>query len=499
MAALCEAAGQVFYWGDPEGGSMILRGDLKGLLGFPKSGFKGGRAAWLRRVHPADLPHVTEALCGVAKARAQMLEYRFLRPGGSAVWLRETIRHVRDPESGVRFLAGTLADVSEARSLAAQLRQSQKMRAFGELAGGVAHDFNNLLTLFHGYTELLQMTAADQDEGTRGYLNELAAAVERARELSSQLHRFGCRKPAGGPGPTELGAMLKDFRQMIRRLLREKIELFLSPGTGACWVMADPPQIESLLINLAVNACEAMPGGGRLRVGVEPVTIRPRDRRVVSQDWQPGAYIRLTVADTGEGIRRADGKRIFEPGFTTRGGRGAEGAGLAVCREIVADHGGQIVFRSVLGKGSTFEVYLPAIAAPAGKEPAAAPGPLPRGNGEKILIVEDDAPVRKALAAMVTGLGYRVLCASNGTAGWVFLQKDRKIRLVIADLVMPLMDGGELAELVYRRRPDVRLILTSGYACQQPQTKYHTQYSLFLPKPIQPRLLAHHLRNLLDD
>lgn len=499
-ASLLGAVEQIFYWEDPavpEG--IAFQGDARRMLGLSKERLAGGRAEWLKQVHPDDLTRVRGGLAAAGKGQPQSLEYRYRRPGHAAVWLKETICPVRDSKTGRWLLAGVLADVSEDRCMGMQLRHFQKMSAFGELAGSVAHDFNNLLTLFQGYTELLQI-AAKPGGASCGYLNEMAGAVERARELTSQLHRFSRRKPGNGPEAVEMAGFLKELHRMLRRLMGERIEWALSLNIRSGWVMADPVLLESLLVNLAVNASEAMPKGGRIGVKLDEVNIGPRNRRVVAGGWRPGPYLRLAVSDTGEGIRKADLERIFKPGFTTRGSCGAEGLGLSTCQGIVNECGGAMGVRSTPGKGSLFQVFLPAIPPPSAKssnERADAQAPIPAGKGEKILVVEDDAITRKALVAMVRKLGYRVQSASNGDAAWHLLKNDRKIRLVISDIIMPLMGGGELVELVESRRPDVRFILISGYTTKPPTYINHV-HTVFLPKPLQSRVLANHLRKLLD-
>jgi len=361
---------------------------------------------------------------------------------------------------------------------------TQKMQVFSELAGGVAHDFNNLLTIFQGYTELLQMEM-DPNDARQGYLKEMAEAVERARTLTTQLLNIS-RKKRSEPEIIRMGAVLLDYQKMLRRVIPENIEVVLGVEENTGWVMADPREIETLLINLAVNACEAMPKGGRLAIELT----------------ETAKQVQMTITDSGIGMENTLLSRIFEPGFTTKTTGNAAGHGLAVCSEIVEQSGGQITVQSAPGKGSSFKVSLPRIEPPALDEAALGVSTLhgvPSGKGKKVLIVEDDTPVQKALASMLRGLGYQALFAANGDEALRILKKESEIRLVITDLVMPLMGGIELAEAIRQRWPGIQMILTSGYTFESPANSAETQQPIiFLPKPIPYSILAKTLCELLN-
>ncbi|XHR27840.1 MAG: ATP-binding protein [Chthoniobacteraceae bacterium] len=464
--AVWKAAGQVFYQCEPRG-PMTLQGAFEPLVGKTPS-LDGGRSEWLQFVHPDDVVAVAQWDAAAVKGEPQTLEYRFLASGGRTLWLRET----RVPGSKGCF-SGTLEDVTRSREMAAQLRHRQKQSVFGECARGIAHDFNNVLAVLQGYTELLQLEAEPGSENAE-YLGEMMGAVGRARDLTAQIHRVSHAKPEH-PVTVNLGTVLRDLKPLFRRLAREETEVTINETSTAAWVRADVLELETLLLNLAANACEAMPSGGRLEVSCD---VR-------------GKSATLAVSDTGEGIT-ADGlKRIFEPGFTTRQRQQAEGMGLAVCREIVERAGGRIACKSKPGKGSEFTVTLPLVAAPARPHPPES-RKRPAGQGEAILIVEDDPAVRKALAAVVETLGYRVYQASNGEEAVRRLEKETKIRLVISDFFMPLMTGGELVETVQSRWPGIPVILTSGYAAPISPSKS------FLPKPLAITTLAQHIRKSID-
>ncbi|MEI6562318.1 MAG: ATP-binding protein [Verrucomicrobiota bacterium] len=379
--------------------------------------------------------------------------------------------------------------------LVADLHQIQKMQVFGALVGGVAHDFNNVLSIFHGYTEILQMELPEESP-LQAYLTEMTAAVERAKTLTGQLSNFS-RATTSAPRVLRLESVVQEFRKMLRRMISENVELVILLGEESGWVMADPRQMESLLTNLVVNACEAMPQGGRLSIEIKDAVVTPASRPAEA-GLAPGAYVRLAVSDTGIGMEQDLIARIFEPEFTTKPKGRNTGLGLFLCAGIVEQSGGRILVESAPGKGSTFAVYLPALPSPVQEDlEEALPTEVFSGKGEKILIVEDDAPVRKSLALAVRRLGFQVLSAANGDEALRILEGEREIRLVIADIVMPLLSGIEMAEIVHRRWPGIKIILTSGYTVEAP-TEASAEYTAFLPKPLPRGALIQTIRKLLD-
>jgi len=381
------------------------------------------------------------------------------------------------PRPRLNAKARTLRDIS------AYLKKEQK-NIGGELAAGVAHDFNNLLTVFHGYTELIQ---ADLPPGSHlhEYLNEMVGAVERAKTLTSQLLNFSSNQH-GAPVVIRLGAVLLEFRKMLRRIIPDNIELVIAVGEKDAWVLMHPRRLETVLLNLAFNACEAMPEGGRLALELV----------------EAGSDVQIVVADTGIGMDRAVADQIFEPGFTTKNPARGFGFGLSTCVGIVKQGGGKITVESIPGKGSVFTVLLPQSESPTpgrkrdGVQNARA---IFSGTGRKALVVEDDAAVRTAMVTMLRRLGFEVFRAANGDRAQRILEQDGEIPLVITDLVMPLMDGLELVEIIRRRWPKTRVIVTSGYTIESPENIDPTnKYLAFLPKPLSSNALAHKLRELLD-
>jgi two-component system cell cycle sensor histidine kinase/response regulator CckA len=356
-----------------------------------------------------------------------------------------------------RILA-TVRDASERKRLEEQLRQSQKMEAVGRLAGGVAHDFNNSLGVILGYTELLMRQAG---EGQRGKLEQILKATKHASVLTRQLLAFS-RKQIVDPRVLDLSALLSDVEQMVGRLIGEDIDLAIVPGAHLGQVKADPGQLEQVVINLCVNARDAMPDGGRLRIETANADVES-GRATRNEPVPPGRYVMLAVSDTGCGIEEAILSKIFEPFFTTKEEGKGTGLGLAMVYGIVKQAGGYVWVHSEVGRGTTFQVYLPRL-----DEPIAASGveetPLPSRGWETILLVEDEGSLRAMAREMLEAHGYRVIEASGpDDAIDTVARHPEPIHLLVTDVVMPRMNGRALAERLRTARPEMRVLYISGY------------------------------------
>jgi len=379
-----------------------------------------------------------------------------------------------------------------------QLRQVQKMEANGSLAGGIAHDFNNMLTVVLSYSALLA-NEFEPDDPRRGELQQIHDAGERAAALTRQLLAFS-RRQVLQPKVVQLDLLVANMEKLLRRLIGEHIELRVVSDRGLCKVRVDPSQIDQVIINLAVNARDAMPGGGTLTIETENVTLPPEAMDLDNPD-EPGGFVKLTVSDTGEGMSDATQQRMFEPFFTTKEvGRGT-GLGLSTVLGIVQQSGGSVSVRSAPGQGTSFSVYLPVSDGPL--QPTRSSRPplqsLPRGH-ETILLVEDDASVRTLACNVLRRHGYHVLEASGSSEALVLSEQFAEtIHLLLTDVVMPKMSGPQLARRVQSARANIRVLFVSGYT--DDATFQHgllDRRVAFLPKPFTPEQMAIRVREVLD-
>ena len=376
-----------------------------------------------------------------------------------------------------------------------QLRQSQKLEAIGQLAGGVAHDFNNLLTVICGYSSIL-IGKLPQDSPHRTSVEEIKKAGDRASGLTSQLLAFS-RKQILEPTILDLKVVVTDLEKMVRRLIGEDIDLLTltSPGLGK--VKADPGQIEQVLLNLIVNARDAMPQGGKITL--ETRNVVHSEEYAKRHATRPGAYVMMAVSDTGEGIEASIQPRIFDPFFTTKVSGHGTGLGLATVYGIVKQSGGNIWVYSEVGQGTTFKVFLPRIWEASEEQAVQSDSVIPGGT-ELILLVEDEEQVRGILAQILEGQGYQVLAASNGEQALQFAgDPDNDIRLMITDVVMPQMSGRELAEHVARLRPSLPVLFMSGYTDDAIVRHGLLDKKLnFIQKPFDSAGVARKVREVLD-
>ncbi|MBX6332804.1 MAG: PAS domain S-box protein, partial [Gemmatimonadaceae bacterium] len=449
-------------------------------------------------LHPEDVPAVTEIFRQLLAEPGALrsAEFRYRHKNGSWRTLAAVGSNLlHDP--AVAGIVINSHDVTEQHLLEAQLRQAQKLEAVGQLAGGIAHDFNNILTAIASNVELA-LTALPVDHPVQGDLHEIKRATTRAAAFTRQLLAFS-RKQVLQPRPVSLNEVVSGTERLLRRTLTENIALTtaLDPTVGL--VRADPGQLEQVVMNLAVNARDAMPNGGVLSIRTSNVDVTPGavDER---GPLPAGAYVCLEVRDSGTGMDAQTQLHIFEPFFTTKEpGRGT-GLGLATVYGIVKQSGGHIRVESAPNRGSVFSIYLPRVA----EQPAAAsePAPLPvRGTGgERILLVEDEAAVRISVRRILERHGYQVWEAGNGTEA---LQRwDREhgaIDLVLSDVVMPGMGGRELIAALRARQPAVRVVLMSGYAdAMGSLVTPEAEDVPFIEKPFQLDVLLARLREVLS-
>ncbi len=392
-------------------------------------------------------------------------EQRFQGSSDEPRWLQWTDRALFDATGNLVEFQSVARDTTDQKLLEGQLRQSQKMEVVGQLTGGIAHDFNNLLMVITGYSELLLQKLQDDSGEPDKFLVAIDQAAKRAASLTRRLLAFS-RRQIVQPANLDLTEVVQEVEAMLRYLLGERVELAQHLETGFCWVKVDPGQIEQIVVNLAVNARDAMPDGGKLTI--ETATVQIDQRQADDLRIDPGPYALLSVSDTGCGMDAETQARIFEPFFTTKtAGRGT-GLGLSTVKAILEQIGGLITVESEIDEGTTFKTYLPMIDQTVrDADPAAAARERVHNldGSETILRVAGDAPVRPVNGTMLEGHGYRVLSARNGRqASRVLEDAGDSIELLLTDVVMPGLTGPELAEQVREHRPELDVLFMSGYS-----------------------------------
>ena len=409
--------------------------------------------------------------------------------------------NTRAEQANVRTAqANTRTEQAEIRTeqAEAQFIEAQKMEVIGQLAAGVAHDFNNILGVIIGYSDLVIPELNPNGPGLQ-YIEEIRHASERAVGLTRQLLVFS-RRQTVQPVVLDLNEVVKDMDKMLRRLIDENIEMTIVTGKQNGRVKADSGYVGQVLMNIVVNARDAMPNGGKLTIAINNVTLDEHYAHTHTGAVS-GDYVMLSVSDTGTGMTDEIKARLFEAFFTTKPKGKGTGLGLATCQTIVKQSGGHIGVYSELGKGTTFKAYFPRVEQPL--DVAARPiptGPLPRGT-ETLLLVEDEPSVRHLAANILEGQGYNVLRANNGKEGLRVARdlKGQPIHLVVTDVIMPLMGGQEMAEWLKAAYPDLKILFTSGYTDDAIAQHGVLEPGIaFLSKPYAPATLARKVREMLD-
>jgi PAS domain S-box-containing protein len=451
---------------------------------------------------PSLVADATERLARRKAGASARGRFRLKRRDGSDLWISLHADPLFDADGNFESSLALATDITEQlKSEAAldrsegQLRQAQKMEAIGSLAGGVAHDFNNLLSVILGYSEMI-ITDLKPNDPLRADLLEIRSAGLRATTLTRQLLAFS-RQQVLQPTVLDLNSVVSGVEKMLARLLGEDIELSWVTSPDAGQVHADAGQLEQVIMNLVVNARDAMPNGGRLTIKTANVVV---DESVADHaDIAPGRYVVLAVADTGTGIDSATKDRIFEPFFTTKEKSKGTGLGLSTVYGIVRQSGGHIIVDSELGKGTTFKIYLPQTDRSATPLSLVADQASPLEGTETVLLVEDEDAVRAIMKSILLKHGYQVLEAQNGGEAFLICeQPETKIDLLVTDVVMPRMSGRKLSDRLLALRPDLKVLYVSGYT-----DKMIVQHGVdvgvaYLQKPIMPEALLRKVRDVLD-
>ena len=491
-------------WNVSSGALLWPRG-LESLLGHKRSAASEKIGFWFERIHPEDLACIQDSL-RVAFAGDDETwkgEYRFHHADGSYAHIFERGLILRDKRGTAVRLVGTMMDVTTRRQLQAQACRSQRMEAFGQLAGGVAHDFNNFLTTILGYSDLLLGERAVKGQIAE-QIKEIRDAAGRASSLTNQLLAFS-RRQSLEPTILEVNSLVTNLEHSLLRLLGDHISVVchLHHLKKGAHIKVDAGQFSQIILNLAVNARDAMPKGGCLTIETSTLEVAPNaDGLPAAVDLAPGEYVTISLTDDGTGMSDQVKARLFEPFFTTKEEGHNSGLGLATSYGIVRQSGGHICAESELGKGTTFRIFLPRVAAP--------PPPSYRKPGQKknltgtetILVLEDEKSVRHLSVRVLRQLGYEVLEAAHGDdAKRLIAQRNGapKIDLLLADMVMPEISGRHFADWLMQTSPETKVIFISGYLeeSMHPGDRRDPGMS-FLAKPFSADELASKVRELLD-
>jgi two-component system cell cycle sensor histidine kinase/response regulator CckA len=476
--------------------------EWKSQIGYRESDIGSSFEEWRSRVHPDDLEDAQERMrVFIANPSLKYnTEFRLRHRDGSYRWILSQAALLLNEQGTPIHMLGSHVDVTEQRQEEGQRNQAQKMEAVGRLAGGVAHDFNNLLTIIIGYGDMLAAGVTGLPNLSK-LADEINRAADRAAGLTRQLLAFS-RQQVMVPKVLDLNLVIGDINRMLQRLIGEDVEISINQAKGLDQVMADPGQIEQVIVNLAVNARDAMPAGGRLTIETANVEL-DESYASLHPEVKAGRYVMLAVSDTGTGMDERTRAHIFEPFFTTKERGKGTGLGLSTVYGIVKQSGGHIWLYSEPGLGTTFKIYLPR--GEGDREPDQNHAPeryqteVPRGS-ETVLLVEDDASLRLFISSVLRDCGYRILEAQNGIEAITIAEEFAgTIDFVLTDVVMPKMGGRELSAALAARRRGIKILYMSGYTSDTVVLHEILEARMpYLQKPFTAEVLARKVRDLLD-
>jgi PAS domain S-box-containing protein len=504
FAFIAQATNDAVRDWDVKTGALSWPQGVTSLLGYDASSLEQHIKFWQEKIHPSDRDRVCASIRDTLAGTSDRWsgEYRFRRADGRDVSILERALILREADGAATRFIGSLMDITERKQLQDQLCRSQRMEAFGQLAAGVAHDFNNFLTTILGYGDLL--LHEKQIKGTLAdHVVEIRAAAGRASALTQQLLAFSRKQPLE-PKVVEINSIITNLERSLLRLIGENIAVVcqLHQEKGGAHIKADPSQITQIILNLAVNARDAMPHGGQLTLETAVADLTAQTQSPFECGaFAPGRYVLVSIRDTGIGMSEEVKTHLFEPFFTTKTDERRSGLGLATSYGIVHQSGGHLRVDSQEGKGTTVQIYLPRVAAP----PAARykkPGAKKiRGGTETVLVLEDDVSVRHISVRMLRALGYKVIEAANSTDAHHLLSENggRKVDLLLTDMVMPQISGRRFADALQAAQPDLKVLFVSGYLEESLQPSDRCEPGMFfLPKPFDVEQLAAKVREALD-
>ena len=495
---LAETIGEVFWITDPVKGRMLyISPAYERIWGRSCQSLYDKPDSWLDAIHPEDCQRIIHAAARQQTGGAYEEEYRIIRPDLEIRWIRDAAFPVRNADGQIERVIGVARDITDHRQMAEDLRHSQKMEAIGQLAGGVAHDFNNILAVIMLQANLSSCVKDTPKEVLEG-LQQINDAAERAANLVRQLLLFS-RKQTMQACNLDLNEAVTSLAKMLQRIIGEDVHLQLHPHPTPVVTHADASMLDQVLVNLAVNSRDAMPGGGQLLIQTSEKYVDENFARL-HPDAAPGHYVCLSVSDNGTGIPPEIMPRIFEPFFTTKEPGKGTGLGLATVFGIVKQHSGFIEVESKPGRGTNFRIFLPASKS-APQYLAGMAQSMPAGGTETILFVEDDEGVRSLTRTLLGRYGYHVLEATNGIQALKLWEEHHEsVALLLTDLVMPGgLSGQELAGRLQQYKPQLKVVFTSGYSATAAELNSELQSGEnFLQKPFFPDQLMGIVRRCLD-
>ncbi len=498
LREMAENIGDVFYSYDLRTDRLLyVNSAFERLWGRPAEVVWSTPTAYLDDVHPQDRDAAAAALERQRAGETTDVELRVVRPDGDTRWVHEHAVPIRDGQGRVERIVGTMRDVSEAKRIEQQLLRTQRMESIGLLAGGIAHDLNNILSPILMCSDLL--APGETDPERQGMLGAIKESALRGAELIQQILSFA-RGVQGRHVSVNLAHLAGDVRRLIKDTFPKNIDVRVQGQRDLWTVHGDPTQLHQVLMNLAVNARDAMPDGGELTIAVDNHEV-VGDAEAPHADARPGRYLRLRVSDTGVGIPPELQARVFELFFTTKPAGQGTGLGLSTVQTIVTSHGGLVGFTSEPGRGTTFDVLLPAESARASHPPQGeAPAPPPGGRGELVLVVDDEESLRAVTRMTLEQHGYRVLLAAHGAeALTLYAARREEVALVLTDMAMPIMDGAATIAALEDLDPAVRIVATSGQAESAGLTRALEAGRPFVAKPYTADALLRTVRQALDE
>jgi PAS domain S-box-containing protein len=470
---------------------------IQSILGFSPQEWLANSANWINHIHPDDRDRALLAETQFWDAGgAYHAEYRMIARDGRVLWFRDDAVYLHNTDGQKPVMQGVLYDITEHKLLEDQLRQSQKMEAIGQLAGGVAHDFNNLLMIIQGRNQRILDGLTTNDPAHQDAI-EIRQAVNRAAALTRQLLAFG-RKQVLQPKIIDLNDVVGDVARMLHRVIGENIEVSLITTPSLSHVKVDQGQMEQAILNLALNARDAMPHGGKLTIATRNSEIDAA-QAAEQGSAKPGRYALIEVSDTGVGMDAETQSHIFEPFFSTKEPGKGTGLGLASVYGVVQQSGGWMSFSSQLGHGTTFRIFLPEATGQPSREEAEPVATANAAGTETILVVEDEDQIRDMVSEYLQQSGYTVLHAQNGHDALEIAERYKGlIHLLVTDVVMPRLGGQELAQQLKRLRPRAKVLFTSGYPEHTHLDEHSRSHPPILQKPFALNALACKIREVLD-